>query len=130
MPDLKPDSAHTQALLDQLADGNSQALQLLLARHHGDLLSFIDCRVDARLRGRFGASDVVQGAQMEGVRRMSVFLKRRPMPFHVWIRKTAYERLLNLQRAHRQRARRSVDREVCLPPASASLLARPLLSNE
>jgi hypothetical protein len=25
---------------------------------------------------------------------MDDFLRRRPMPFHLWVRKTAYERLL------------------------------------
>jgi RNA polymerase sigma-70 factor (ECF subfamily) len=50
------------------------------------------------------------------------------MPFHVWARKTTYERLLNLRRDHRHRARRSVDREVALPDRSSLLVARPLLA--
>jgi RNA polymerase sigma-70 factor (ECF subfamily) len=50
------------------------------------------------------------------------------MPFHLWARKTAYERLLNLRRDHRKRARRSVDREVGLPDRSSLLLARPFLA--
>ena len=50
------------------------------------------------------------------------------MPFHLWVRKTAYERLLKVQRAHRRRGRRSVDREVALPDRSSLLLANPLLA--
>jgi len=49
------------------------------------------------------------------------------MPFHVWVRKTAYERLLDLRRHHR-RTRRSVEREAALPDRSSLLLARPLLA--
>src|SRR5687768_4608757 len=49
------------------------------------------------------------------------------MPFHLWVRKTAYERLLDLRRHHR-RARRSVQREEVLPHRSSLLLARPFLA--
>jgi hypothetical protein len=44
------------------------------------------------------------------VRRMEEFLQNRPMPFRLWARKTAYERLLDLHRHHIKRARRSVRR--------------------
>jgi RNA polymerase sigma-70 factor (ECF subfamily) len=59
---------------------------------------------------------------------MDDFLDRRPMPFHLWVRKTAYERLLKVHRDHRRRARRSVDREVAWPDRSSLLVARPLLA--
>jgi len=64
---------------------------------------------------------------VEMVRRMDDFLKRRPMPFRLWARKTAYERLLALHRHHVGRARRSVRREAALPDRSSLLLVRPLL---
>jgi RNA polymerase sigma-70 factor (ECF subfamily) len=63
---------------------------------------------------------------MEIARRMDDFLKRRPMPFHLWARKTAYDRLLDLRRHHR-RTRRSVDREAALPDRSSLLVAGLLL---
>src|SRR5262249_54174108 len=77
---------------------------------------------------RLDPSDVVQETQLEVVRRLHDFLERRPMPFHLWVRKTAYERLLNLRRDHVEAARRAVGREVALPDRSSLLLARPLLS--
>ena len=49
------------------------------------------------------------------------------MPFPVWLRKTAYERLLKLRRFHVEAARRSVGRELGLPDRSSLLLARPFL---
>ncbi|MFO0964594.1 MAG: sigma-70 family RNA polymerase sigma factor [Gemmataceae bacterium] len=130
MPDVKSDSERTLALLAQIAAGDPQALEQLLARFQPDLVAFVECRLDPRVRARFNGSDVVQEAQLQVVRRMDDFLKRRPMPFHLWVRKTAYQRLLNLQRDHRRRAKRSVEREVVLPATTSSRLARPLLCKQ
>src|SRR5438552_5968289 len=124
MPEVKADSARTLDLLDQVGGGDPQALPQLLTRYRPELLAFIDCHLDPMLRARFSGSDVVQDAQLEVVRRMEDYLKRRPMPFHLWVRKTAYQRLLNLQRDHRRRARRSVEREEMIPEGSSLLLVR------
>ena len=115
MAEAKADSAETQHLLEEIARGDRQALERLLERHRPSLHAFIAARFDPKLRGRLDPSDVVQEAQLEVVSRLDDFLRCRPMPFHLWMRKTAYERLLNLRRDHRKRARRSVDREVALP---------------
>src|SRR5207244_2533132 len=115
-------------LLDQIAAGDPQALDRLLTRYQPELLAFINCRLDPKVRARIDGSDVVQETQLEVMRRMDDYLKRRPMPFHLWVRKTAYQRLLNLHRDHRQRARRSVDREMVLPRESSALLAQPFLA--
>jgi RNA polymerase sigma-70 factor (ECF subfamily) len=128
MPDVKPDSAGTRALLDQISRGDRPALERLLERFRPDLRALIDCRLDPRLRARLDPSDLVQEAQLEVVRRMDDYLARRPMPFHLWVRKTAYQRLLNARRDHGRRARRSVDRELPLPDRSSVLLARPLFA--
>ena len=128
MPKMKPDSAQTSALLDRVRQGDRRALEQLLARGRSGLRDFVDYHLDPRLRTRLDPSDVVQDVQLEVVRRIDDFLQRRPMPFHLWIRKTAYERLLNLRRDH-QRARRSLSREVPLPERSSLLMARPLIHN-
>jgi RNA polymerase sigma-70 factor (ECF subfamily) len=127
MPHVKADSARTLDLLEKVDAGDTHALQQLLSRYRPDLLAFVECHLDPRLRARFSGSDVVQEAQLEVVRRMEDYLKRRPMPFHLWVRKTAYQRLLNLQRDHRGRKRRSVDREEQLPQGSSLLLVQPFL---
>jgi RNA polymerase sigma-70 factor (ECF subfamily) len=128
MPEVEPDSAQTRSLLDAVGEGDQSALGHLLGRHRAGLVAFVDWHLDPRLRTRVDPSDVVQEAQMEVVRRMDDYLRRRPMPFHLWVRRTAYERLLNLRRDHRRRARRSVDREVPWPERSSLILARPLVS--
>jgi RNA polymerase sigma-70 factor (ECF subfamily) len=125
---VKPDSAETCGLLAEVARGDRQALGRLLQRYRARLQAFIGARLDPRVQSRLDPSDVVQEVQLEVVRRMDDFLDRRPMPFHLWVRKTAYERLLKVHRDHRRRARRSVDREVAWPDRSSLLVARPLLT--
>src|SRR5262245_9956416 len=127
MTEVRPDSQGTLALLERAARGDRAALNELLERHWGDMERFIEARLEARLRARLSASDVVQEAQLEVVRRMDDYLRRRSMPFHLWVRRTAYERLLNLRRRHHS-ARRSVDREEALPERSSLALALPLLN--
>jgi RNA polymerase sigma-70 factor (ECF subfamily) len=127
MSEVRPDSEGTLGLLERAGRGDRAALNELLERHREGMRDFVEARLEARLRARVSASDVVQEAQLEVARRMDDFLRRRPMPFHLWVRRTAYERLLNLRRRHRHAARRSVDREEALPERSSMALVRPVL---
>src|SRR5206468_10033529 len=72
-------------------------------------------------------SDVVQETQIDAFRRLADFLERRPMPFRLWLRKTAYDRLLKLRRHHVATARRTVEREAPLPKGSSVSLGRQLV---
>jgi RNA polymerase sigma-70 factor (ECF subfamily) len=127
MSELEADSAETTHLLERIEAGDAGAFGKLLARHEGALHSFVRLRLDRRVQSRLDPSDIVQETELEVHRRLKDFLSRRPMPFRVWLRKTAYERLLNLRRHHVASARRSVDRDVSLPANSALMLARPFL---
>jgi RNA polymerase sigma-70 factor, ECF subfamily len=69
----------------------------------------------------------VQEAQLEATRRLDDFLQQRPMPFRLWLRQIAYDRLVMLRRYHVRAARRTVDREVALSERSSLLLAGKLL---
>jgi RNA polymerase sigma-70 factor (ECF subfamily) len=127
MQDVKPDSTDTRGLLEQVRHGDPQALERLLARYRPDLRAFVEARLDPKVRSRVDPSDVVQETQLEVVRRMADYLERRPMPFRLWVCKTAYERLLKFHRHHATSARRSVAREEALPEHSSLLVAGPLL---
>jgi RNA polymerase sigma-70 factor (ECF subfamily) len=59
--------------------------------------------------------------------RLADFVERIPMPFHVWLQKTAYERLALARRKHVEALQRTVGREVPLPDRSSRLLARWML---
>jgi RNA polymerase sigma-70 factor (ECF subfamily) len=128
MPEIRSDSTQTRALLERIGTHDRQALDELLDRHRGDLREFVDFHLDPRLRTRFDPSDVVQETQVEAAGRINDYLAAPPMPFWLWLRKNAYQRLLNLRRDHVTRQRRSVRREVAWPDRSSLLLARPLLA--
>ena len=83
----------------------------------------------SRVRARVDPSDVVQDAQLEAVRRLHAYLEKRPMPFRLWLRQLAHDRLLNVHRNHATTARRAVSREQRLPERSSLLLAEQLLAS-
>jgi RNA polymerase sigma-70 factor (ECF subfamily) len=127
MNEIEPDSRETQALLERVAAGDDLACAHLMERHRTRLHDFVDDHLDPLLRARLDASDVVQEAQMEATRRLPDYLQRRPMPFQVWLRRTAYERMLMLRRRHIEAARRTIRREVQLPDRSSLVLAQNLV---
>jgi RNA polymerase sigma-70 factor, ECF subfamily len=126
MPVAQADSEETRRLLEEIRAGDSQALGQLLTRHQPYLLRFIELRLDQRLRARLEPGDVVQDAQMQAVRRFPRYLEQQPLPFRLWLRQLAHDRLLNLRRDHIGAARRSLAREVALPEDSAAQLAARL----
>ena len=128
MPELQADSAETRCLLERGRAGDQAAFDELFRRHRGFVRQVIDLRLDDRLRARIDASDVVQETHMEAFRRLDDYLKRQPMPFRLWLRKTACERLLMAQRRHLGAKRRSVRREVPISENSSFHLAAPFLA--
>jgi RNA polymerase sigma-70 factor (ECF subfamily) len=124
-----PDSAETVRLLQQIEAGDRGAFDELFARHRPFLRQVVSLRIDRKLRPRVDPSDVVQETQMEVFRRLSDYLERQPMPFKLWLRKTAFERLTMIHRRHVGAARRSVEREISLPEKSSLLLARQFLAH-
>jgi RNA polymerase sigma-70 factor (ECF subfamily) len=128
MAEVTPDSAETQRLLQLIRAGDRRGFEKLFARHRPYLRQVVDLRLDPKLRSRVDPSDVVQETHLEAFRRLPDYLVRRPMPFRLWLRKTAYERLLMIQRHHLQAGRRAVGREVPLPDRSSVQLFRQLLA--
>ena len=128
MPQVSPDSSETTRLLEQVRDGDRDAFEKLFARHRPYLRQVVSLRLDPKLRARVDASDVVQETHLEAVRRLPDYLERRPMPFRLWLRKTAYERLLMIERHHVDAQRRAVGREVALPDRSSLQLFGQLLA--
>ena len=106
-----PDSSQTQELLDQARQGNAEAVNSLLDRHRAALRRLVDMRMDQALVRRVDASDIVQDVMVEANRRLTDYLANPTMPFHLWLRHMARDRLIDAHRRHRVAGRRSLDRE-------------------
>jgi RNA polymerase sigma-70 factor (ECF subfamily) len=128
MENAAPDSTGTDRLLELVGAGDREAFDALFARYRQYLRQVVALRLDPKLRPRLDPSDVVQETQMEAFRRLSDYLERRPMSFHLWLRKMACERAMMAQREHLRAARRSLAREVALPDRSSFQLAEQFLA--
>ncbi len=122
------DSDETRRLLEQARAEEAGAVDRLLQRHRPYLRQLAALRLDPRVQARVDPSDVVQEAQLEASRRLRDYLDKPAMPFRLWLRQIAYDRLVMLQRAHLRAGKRSVRREVGLPDDSTLLLARQLFA--
>jgi RNA polymerase sigma-70 factor, ECF subfamily len=128
MRGTSPDSAATRRLLHLAEAGDRQAFEELFARHRPSLVQAVELRLDARLRARLDPSDVIQETHLEAFRRLPDYLQRRPMPFRLWLRQTAQERLHMMSRHHLGAARRMAGRERAVPDRSSLLLAQQLVA--
>jgi RNA polymerase sigma-70 factor (ECF subfamily) len=106
-----PASEQTQQLLDGARAGDASAAGQLLDRHREALRRMIELRLDRRIRQRVDASDIVQEVMIEANRRLHHYLQDPSVPFHLWLRQMARDRLIDAHRRHRASLRRSVDRE-------------------
>ena len=106
-----PDTSETQQLLEQARQGDAAAVNQLLDRHRAALRRLVDLRMDRALVRRVDASDIVQDVMVEANRRLEEYLKNPGMPFHLWLRHMARDRLIDAHRRHRVAERRSLDRE-------------------
>jgi len=122
----------TEALLRLARAGDGAALGRLLAAHRAYLHTVVSLRLGADVRARVDASDVVQEAQLEAARRMPDYLRDRPLPFRLWLRRLACDAALLQRRRHAGTARRAVGREAAAaaagPDESSLLLAERLLA--
>jgi RNA polymerase sigma-70 factor (ECF subfamily) len=117
-------------LLQLLAAGDRQAADRLLTMHRSELRRIVELRLEPRLRARVDPSDVVQEAQLDALARLDDYLKRRPMPFRLWLRKTTQERLAKIRRLHVAAACRTTRREEHLPDQSTPRLADRLVGQD
>jgi RNA polymerase sigma-70 factor, ECF subfamily len=106
-----PESGRTEELLEQARQGKAEAVDQLLARHREPVRRLIDLRLDPAIVQRLDASDVVQEVLLEASRRLPEYLQQPTMPFHLWLRHIARDRVIDAHRRHHQAQKRGVDRE-------------------
>ncbi|MCP4193478.1 MAG: sigma-70 family RNA polymerase sigma factor [Planctomycetaceae bacterium] len=106
-----PEGDHTRELLNGAKDGDDLAAGELLDRHREALRRMVAMRLDRRIQQRVDASDIVQEVMIEANRRLNRYLDDPVMPFHLWLRQMAKDRIIDAHRRHRASGKRSVDRE-------------------
>lgn len=106
-----PPSDKTEELLAGAKGGDDDALNRLIERHRDGVRRLIQMRLDQRIQRRVDVSDVVQDVMVEAHRRLREYLLAPPMPFHLWLRQIAKDRIIDAHRRHRVSGKRSVDRE-------------------
>lgn len=121
------DSTESRKLLDRVRGGDRNGLGTLLSRHREYLRQVVSLRLDQKLRPRIDASDVVQETELEACQRINDYLSCPALPFRLWLRRIAQDRLADARRRHLVAARRSVERELPLPDRSSVLLASRVL---
>src|SRR6516164_9148475 len=120
-------------LLRRALAGDESALAALFDGYRDRLRRMIRLRLDRRLSGRVDSSDVLQEAYLDVRKRIAEY-GRDPaaMPFHLWLRLVAGQRLTDIHRHHLGAQMRDAGMEVSLhrgpfPQADSISLAAQLL---
>ena len=129
------DSSEARMILERAVQGDRSGLSALLAGHRQRLRRMVALRMDRRLQGRIDASDVIQEAYLEAWTRLAEYLRAPTMPFFLWLRFLAAQRLLTLHRKHLGAQMRDPEVEISLheggmPEASSEELADQLLGED
>jgi RNA polymerase sigma-70 factor (ECF subfamily) len=113
--------------------GDRDALATLFAAQEARLRRWVQMRLDSRLQGRLSPSDIVQEIYLAAEQRLEHFQTLPEMPFRVWIRLLADQRLVDVHRRHLGAQVRDAGKEVTLdrnsPTASAADLGALLVGD-
>jgi RNA polymerase sigma-70 factor (ECF subfamily) len=114
----------SEAWESRVREGDRSALAMLYSVHRDRLRRWVELRLDPRLQGRLSPSDVVQEVYIAAEQRLEHFRGLSDMPFSVWVRLLANQRLVDVHRRHLGAEARDAGREVALPgPGAASSAA-------
>lgn len=103
--------------------GDRQALAALFSDQEQVLRRWVAARLDARLAARLSPSDVVQEIYLDAEKRLEHFRERPDMPFRIWIRLLADQRLIDVRRLHLGAQARDAGREVSMDRGNPALSA-------
>jgi RNA polymerase sigma-70 factor (ECF subfamily) len=128
------DSSGSAQLLQAAAAGDAASWQALLNRVGERLRRMVAFRLNERLHGRIDPSDVMQETYLEACQHLAEYLHQPAMPFFLWLRGIAGNKLRELHRHHLGTHMRDAGREVSLhrgnfPEATSAALAAQLLGH-
>ncbi len=111
---MPEDSDNIPELLGRLERDGPHALLTEFSRHRERLRRMVDFRLDTRLRSRVSASDVLQEAYIDALKRLPHFQADPAVPFFVWLRTVTIQRLIDVHRKHLGAQARDAAKEVGL----------------
>jgi len=128
------DASETDRLLQRAVGGDQASWGVLLTQHEERLRRMIAFRLDQRLQGRIDASDVIQEVYLEAFTHLADYARDPVMPFFLWLRGIAGNKLRELHRHHLGTHMRDAGREVSLyrgtlPETTSAALAAQLLGH-
>ncbi len=136
---LDPDtamSAETDAevatLIARLRAGDRGALAELFDKHRDKLRRMVQLRLDHRLAGRISASDVLQEAYIDALKRIDHYFQKPDQPFFGWLRLVVGQRLADVHREHmaqKRNAGKDVTIDSPMPGTDSACLAAYLLGH-
>jgi RNA polymerase sigma-70 factor (ECF subfamily) len=111
---MTDESGDHPRMLDSVLEGDPAALASLFSVYQDRLRRMVELRLDARLRGRVSASDILQEAYLGALQRLPHYQASSDVPIFVWLRSVTMQRLIDVHRRHLGGQIRDAGREVRL----------------
>jgi RNA polymerase sigma-70 factor, ECF subfamily len=122
-----------ELLLRRANTGDVEARSELLELYRGRLRRMVAIRLDKRLAARVDPSDIVQEAMRDAFNRLPEYFAEPQISFYPWLRRIAWDRLMDMYRQHITAEKRSVLKERVWAPdlndESMAELAHSLAAN-
>lgn len=126
---MKKKEDHDTELLDKLLEaaksGDASAVGHLLENHRNYLLFIANRELDSRIKGKVGASDIVQESLLTAHQKFEQFRGDTQPELLAWLRQILIHDLLQTRRTYRGTKKRRVDLEQ--PLDSSSKFQNPLV---
>jgi RNA polymerase sigma-70 factor (ECF subfamily) len=107
----EPESTRAAELVNQVIQGDRDALAELFSLYRPRLWRLVAFRLHPQLQGRIDADDVLQDAWLRSVDRINSFLKDAAISPFLWFRTIVSQTLVDLHRFHMGAQKRSAARE-------------------
>ena len=131
---MSDETSEVDQLLELAAQGDPVSWEALLGRSRQRLHRMVRFRLDQRLQGRVDPSDVLQDAYLEAWQDLGAYVRQPAMPFFLWLRGIAGNKLRELHRHHLGTQMRDPRREVsiygsALSETTTAAIAANLMAN-
>jgi RNA polymerase sigma-70 factor (ECF subfamily) len=105
------DEDETEYLVRQARQGDGRAVECLMQRYRARLKQMIRLRMDPRVSARVDPSDVIQDTLTTASQQLDEYLQTQPIPFYPWLRRIAWQKLVNAHERHLDARKRSARQE-------------------